>query len=87
MITQADIVFSADGSALVAIPRSGMDPQAETVVSVVGQDLRVGQGSRWFVAARIPDEASARLLAAAPGIEVAEADEMGFEFHERVRRG
>lgn len=87
MITQADIVFAVDGAALVALPRTGMDPRAETVVSVVGTQLRVGQGAVWFVDARIPNHEDAEALARATVVEVTEADENGFEFHENVRKG
>lgn len=86
MITQADIVFAPDGAALVALHTTGMDPHAETLVSVSACELRIGQGSRWFVAAKLPSEDDARALNEAPVIEVVEVSEMGFELHENVRR-
>ena len=85
MIDQVHITFAPDGGVLLTLPRSGMDPAAETVFSAAGGILRIGQAGRWFAYAPFADPADEGAVSGNPDVTVVEADEAGLLFHGSVR--
>ena len=85
MIERASLTVASDGGVLITLPMTGMDLKGSTEFSVEKGLLRIGQGGRWFVEVPISVEQAARLLHT-EDVTVVEADELGFDFHERVRR-
>jgi len=84
MIEEASITIAQDGGVLVTLPRTGMNPAAETRVSVRGGRLRIGQGSQWFVSAELDDPTLADAFIGNPDVTVVEVDDAGFEIHNKV---
>lgn len=86
---EAGIVLHPEGDALVVVQWCGMDPEAETTVSVEGDVLLVSQDGRVRVRAVAADEAWTANLAAvmrAPQLELVQVFEEGYALHASVRR-
>lgn len=85
MIEQASVSISHDNGVLIVIPRSGMDIEGNTTVSVDGGMLRVGQSGTWFVSVDLPDMHIADAIRGNSDVTILEADDEGFDFHTNVR--
>ena len=85
MIERANLTVASDGGVLITLPPTGMNLKGSTEFSVDKGLLRIGQDGRWFVEVPVSVEQAASILHTGD-VTVVEVDELGFGFHERVRR-